>query len=102
MFKVNEGLTPRPMCDMLQHVDAVHQYGTRSATQGNFYRIKTNKQITNSAISYSGPKLWNEIPRSIRDPGSLLLRKGFGNFFQVLTQALFLDSFFKFVVFGIW
>ena len=51
MLKVNEGLTPRPISDMFQHVDAVHQYGTRSATQGNFYRIKTNKQITNSAIS---------------------------------------------------
>ena len=94
MFKVNEGLTPRPMWDMFQHVDAVHQYGTRSATQGNFYIIKTNKQITNSAISYSGPKLWNEIPRLIRDSGSLyiLLRKGSGNFLQVLTQTLsFLD-----------
>ena len=32
MFKVHEGLTPRPMCDMFQHVDAVHHYGTRSAT----------------------------------------------------------------------
>ena len=28
MFKVNEWLTPRPMCDMFQHVDAVHHYGT--------------------------------------------------------------------------
>ena len=36
MFKVKEGLIPRPMCDIFQHIDAVHQYGTRSATQGNF------------------------------------------------------------------
>ena len=43
MFKINQGLTPRPMYDMFQHVDAVRQYGTRSATQGNFYRIKTNQ-----------------------------------------------------------
>ena len=43
---------------MFQYVDAVHQYRTRNATQGNFYRlIKTNIKITNSAISYSGPKL---------------------------------------------
>ena len=56
-FKVNDELTPTPMCEMLQHVDAVHQYGTRSAIQGNFYRIKTNKQITNSAISSSDRKL---------------------------------------------
>ena len=37
-------------------------YPNRSATQGNFYGIRpNNKQITNSVISYSGPKLWNQI-----------------------------------------
>ena len=43
---INEGLTPRPMYNMFQYVDAVHQCRTRSATQGNFYRIKTNKLPT--------------------------------------------------------
>ena len=91
MFKVKEGLIPRPMCDIFQHIDAVHQYGTRSATQGNFYRIKTNKQITNSAISYSGPKLWNEIPRSIRDSGSLYtFKKRFREFLVSLETDNFL------------
>ena len=91
MFKVNEGLTPRPICDMFQHVDAVHHYGTRSATQGNFYKIKTNKQITNSAISYSGPKLWNEIPRSMRDSGSLYtFKRRFREFLASLDTYTFL------------
>ena len=59
MFKVNEGLTPRAICDMFQHVDAVHQYGTRSATQGirNFYTIKANQQIISFAIGACSRKL---------------------------------------------
>ena len=91
MFKVNEGLIPRPMCDMFQYVDAVLRYGTKSATQGNFYRIITNKQITNSAISYSGPKLWNEIQRSIRVSGSLYtFNKRFREFFAGLDTDTFI------------
>ena len=79
------------MCDMFHHVDAVHHYGSRSATQGNFYRIKTNKQINQlSAISYSGPKLWNEIPRSIRDPESLYT---FKKRFQEFLASLDIDTF---------
>ena len=91
MLKVNEGLTPRPMCDMFQRADAVHQYGTRSATQDNFYSIKTNEQITNSAISYRGPELWNEIPRSIRDSGSLyIFKKRFREFLASFDTDTFL------------
>ena len=60
------------MCDVFQHVDAVHHFGTRSASQGNFYRIKTNKQLTNAAISYGGPNaginfIHNHPPTHPRD-----------------------------------
>ena len=92
MFKVNEGLTPRLTCDLFQYVDAVHQYGTRSATQGNFNRIKTNKQITNSAISQSRAELWNEIPRSIINPESLYTSK---KRFQEFLASLDTDTFFS-------
>ena len=91
MFKGNEGLNPRPMCDMFQHVDAVDQYGTRSITQGSFHRIKTIKQIANSVIPYSGPKLWNEILRSIRDSGSLYtFKKKFREFLASFDMDTFL------------
>ena len=51
---------------------------------------KPTKQITNSATSYGGPKLWNEIPRSETLIPFILLRKGFGNFYERLDKDTFL------------
>ena len=66
---LNKGLPQnRYVTFSFQRADAVYHLfsGTRNATQGNFYYINTNKKIINSAISFSGSMLWNDIPRSTR------------------------------------
>ena len=54
----------------------------------------TNKQITTSAISYSGSELQNEIPRSIRDAEYLCtFKKRFQEFLASLDRDFFYSGF---------
>ena len=71
MFKINKGMTPQSVNNMFNNISDIHHYQTRSSLQDNYFRIPINKQITKTAISYSGPKLWNDILGLIRDSPSL-------------------------------
>ena len=51
--------------NMFNNISDTHHYQTRGSLQDNYFRIPINKQITKTAISYSGPKLWTDIPGSI-------------------------------------
>ena len=67
MFKINRGMTPQSVNNMLNNISDIHHYQTRGSLQDNYFRIPINNQITKTTISYSGPKLWNDIPGSIRE-----------------------------------
>ena len=71
MFKINREMTPQSVKNMFNNISNIHHYQTRGSLQDNYFRIPINKQITKIAISYSGPKLWNDIPGSIKDSPSL-------------------------------
>ena len=71
MFKINRGMAPQSVNNMSNNISDIHHYQTRGSLQDNYFRIPINTQITKTAISYSGPKLWNDIPGSIRDSSSL-------------------------------
>ena len=71
MFKTNRKMTPQSVNNMFNNISDIHHYQTRGSLQDNYFRIPINKQITKTAISYSGPKLWNDIPGSIKDSPSL-------------------------------
>ena len=62
--------TPQSVNIMLKNISDIHHYQTRGSLQDNYFRIPVNKKITKTAISYSGPKFWNDIPASIRDSHS--------------------------------
>ena len=66
--------------NVFNNISDIHHYQTRGSLQDNIFRVPINKQITKTAISYSGPKLWNDIPGSIRDSPSLkTFKKDFEN-----------------------
>ena len=90
MFKIDRGMTPQSVNNMFNNISDIHHCQTRGSLQDNYFRILINKQITNTAISYSGPKLWNDIPRSIRDFPSL---QAFKERFQELLLSLDKDTF---------
>ena len=71
MFKISRKMTPQSVKNMFNNISDIHHYHTRCSLQDNYFRIPINKQITKTAISYSGPKLWNDIPGSIRGSPSL-------------------------------
>ena len=75
-------MTPQSVNNMINNISDIHHYKTRGSLQDNYFRISINKQITKTAISYSGPKLWNDIPGSIKDSSSLeTFKKDFENCF---------------------
>ena len=57
MFEVNRGMTSQSVNNMFNNISDIHHYQTRGSLQDNYFRIPINKQITKTAISYSGPKL---------------------------------------------
>ena len=49
-----------------QKLDKQHTYNTRSVTSNNLLIPRGNTQLFNRTMSYSGSRLWNEIPYEIR------------------------------------
>ena len=90
MYKVNKGITPDPICEIFQKASDTHRYETRYAMEDDFHKIAIKKEITKTAISHSGPKLWNNIPRLVREAPFLDL---FKKRFQELIASLFFRSF---------
>ena len=69
MYKTMTGLSPA--ISSFQNVKDIHQYQTRSATNGNLYISNVNTLAGQRAIPVAGAKLWNEIPTEIRNAESL-------------------------------
>ena len=91
MYKVNKSITPDPFCELFQKASDTHRYETRYAMEDDFHKIAIKKEITKPAISHSGPKLWNNIPRSVREAPSLdLFKKQFQELIAGLNEDTFL------------
>ena len=58
--------------------------------EDDFHKIAIKKEITKALISHSGPKLWNNIPRLVREAPFLDL---FKKLFQELLAGLDEDTF---------
>ena len=69
MYKAMNGLSPA--ISSFQNVKDIHQYQTRSATNGNLYISNVNTLAGQRAIPVARAKLWNEIPTEIRNAESL-------------------------------
>ena len=91
-FKINREMTPQSVNNMFNNISDFHDYQTRGSLQDNYFRIPINEQITKTAISYSGLKLRNDIPGSIRDSPSLETFKKISRIAFKSIQRLFLAS----------
>ena len=69
MYKTMNGLSPA--ISSFQNVKDIHQYQTRSATNGNLYISNVNTLASQRAIPVAVAKLWNEIPTEIRNAETL-------------------------------
>ena len=71
MYNAQRGLVPDNIKDLFQTVDAALPYKTRAATDGKLHTVHTNPSITQRSISCSGVKIWNDLPKNIRDARSV-------------------------------
>ena len=71
MYNTQRGFAPDNIKDLFQTVDAVHSYKTRAASDGKLHAVHTNLGITQRSISCSGVKIWNDLPKNIRDAQSI-------------------------------
>ena len=67
-YKELNNLHPEQDIRPFQKLDEQHtyMYNTRSVTNNNLFIPRGNTQLFNRTMSYSGSRLWNEIPYEIR------------------------------------
>ena len=70
MYKIKNGLVPAHLKQMFKSED-LHSYDTRSANSGNFHLPKRRLNIGQTAFSFHGASLWNQLPYEIKKAQSL-------------------------------
>ncbi len=73
IYKVNNNLLPKHLKNNLTLVSEVHNYGTRQ--QANFFIKRTNTTKGKNQIFIKGIKIYNEIPKEIKDSKNLIIFK---------------------------
>ena len=71
MYKCQNGFMPDSITRLYTTVDNIHSYHTRSADMGNLHVPRLVHSCAQSSLSYTGAKLWNEIPVKIRKAQSV-------------------------------
>ena len=70
MAKVNLNKLPvfcSNQSTIFRTLSSIHTYSTRSVSSKSFYVQKTSLVKTNQSLKISGGKIWNSLPRHIRD-----------------------------------
>ena len=65
-YKELNNLHPEQDISPFQKLDDQRTYNTRSVTNSNLFIPRGDTQLFNRTMSYSGSRLWNEIPYEIR------------------------------------
>ena len=70
-YRALNNLTPEYISTLLKPVSQVHSLNLRSADNGSLYVPKSRTAIYDGSFSCSAPRLWNALPQTARDAGSL-------------------------------
>ena len=70
MFKILNGLTPPYLSQMFTHSASFHVYGLRSSRM-NLALPKSRTDFYRNSFSFTGAKIWNELPNSLKEETSL-------------------------------
>ena len=71
MYKCQNGSMPDSITSLYTTVDNIHSYHTRLMDTGNLHIPRLVHSYAQSSLSYTGVKLWNEIPVKIRKAQSV-------------------------------
>ena len=78
MYNTQRGLAPDSIKDLFQTVDVVHSYKTRAAkktTKNYILCIQTWVSHRDPSLVQLGVKIWNDLPKNIRDAQSIYVIK---------------------------
>ena len=71
MFRIIHGQAPAVLMESFRNPNAPqHDYNLRNSDYG-FYLTKPKTEYMRKSISYSGAKLWNNLPSEVRDSISI-------------------------------
>ena len=73
VFKIRHGMAPQYLVERFTSVEQTHQHNTRG--RGRNFSISENISGSLVSFSYTAAKLWNDLPNSLKDIGSLSLFK---------------------------
>ena len=75
-FKVAKGIAPPPTQEIFHYISELHSYDTIIASSGNSQLKSVRLTVGKSAISYIGPKIWNDIENQIKQLKTIETFKG--------------------------
>ena len=70
-YKSLHNLAPSYLCNKFTYTNTIHQVNLRSQTDSTLYVPKPNLEIYRKTLAYSGPKIWNNIPYTLKSSPSL-------------------------------
>ena len=70
-YRTLNELTPEYISTLLKPVSQVHILNLRSTNNGSLYVPKSRTTIYDGSFSCSAPRLWNTLPQTVRNAGSL-------------------------------
>ena len=71
MYKSLHNLAPTYLSTKFTYTSEIHQVNLRSLTDSTLYVPKPNLEIYRKTFAYSGSKIWNTLPESVRGAPSL-------------------------------
>ena len=71
MYKSLHNLAPTYISTKFTYTSDIHQVNLRSLTDSTLYVQKPNLEIYRKTFAYSGSKIWNTLPESVRSAPSL-------------------------------
>ena len=71
VYKALNDLTPSYISDLLTPVSQLHHRTLRSTTNGSLAVPRSKKAIYDGSFSSSAPRLWNDLPETVKKSSSL-------------------------------
>ena len=71
IYKALNNLTPEYLSKLLTPVSQTHGLNLRSSKKGNLHVPRSGTALYSEAFSCSAPKLWNNLPQSVKDCDTL-------------------------------
>lgn len=70
-YRALNNLTPEYISDLLKPMSQVHSLNLRSSDNGSLYVPKSRTSLYSASFSCSAPRLWNALPQTVKEAGSL-------------------------------